>query len=182
MMRNHVTWNPVEDTYEDVKRWLDKRVAQFYRHYGWKWVERVCGPYSEMRSLADEIFMDAYLTYERRSNFTTWVGNKVWYGLKDVLRKRTLHKQLDLNLDEMPEHELDFDLFDFMRGLSGDAREVVSLVCLETPTDIMLGLAEIGRDTPAAFKLVLKEYLHDAGWSWDRIRNTFTEIKGALVQ
>lgn len=168
-------------TYEDVEHWLDKRVADFYKRYGWRWVTDTCGPFEELRAIATEVFMDCYHSHKKqKSDFVTWVGNKVWYRLLDVLRKNTTYKRIEADLEAYPYVGREFNLDDFISGLSRDAGEVIRMVTLDTPLEISIGIVQVGRNTPAVFRDVLKQHLRDIGWTWDRIKNTFQEIREAL--
>lgn len=181
------TWCPVEQSYLDVRDWLDARVAQFYRHYGEDWTTRLIGDREESRSYADEVFLDCYHNYEGgRSTFVTYVGYKLWKQLQQKLRRalyrnRKLNRVWGVELDTLTASDGEgFDYKEFTRPLSKDARRVVKAVVADTPLEIYLHMAQRHLESATVFRRALRSYFRDLGWSAARVTSSFREIQQAL--
>lgn len=175
--------------YEEVKHWLDAQVAAFYERYGHDWVSSLCGPFEEMRLLADEVFVASFDDFRpgRGTKFSTWLGYKVWKSMLSALRSAKRRPATGVELDTLPSPPRPaFRLDELTASLGDDAKAVVAIVLGETPPAVLRAVA--GRDpmsywrrpTPTTFRMAVKDYLLATGWTPTRVRKTFLEIREAL--
>jgi DNA-directed RNA polymerase specialized sigma subunit len=112
---------------------------------------------------------------DRGMKFSSWVYSRVWYGLKDLVTKRSK--------DPITFIEIDEDLFgeapavkseslEMIEDLSQDAREIISLL-METPEEIMGGMSA----TPRQFLKAVKNYLIRKGRCPKQIDAAHQEIR-----
>ena len=167
-----------QEAYLDTSHVLDKVVAAHTRRYG--------GDAEEYRSAADEWWMKAFERYDPalRDSFEAWVRTKAAMGMMEHHRREYVrnnlrprkHRDLTNHPTAVPP---EFDLDEFLEGLSEDAKMVVLLV-LDTPIDVRLNLAQRGGDEPKNYRAALREFLGDLGWSFARVMASFREIKEYL--
>lgn len=180
--------DPAEVTYLDTTRLIDYQVSRFYKEYGKEWVTRLLGPFEEVRSQADLFFMHAYDSYDASiATFNTHLGYKVWKGLLSMLRneikRRKRSKLEDRELEELSARPMpEFRLQEFMHKLPEDAREVVRLICIDTPIEVYVTMAQnkLRGQTPAAMREAVREYLRDMGWAAVQVTTSFKQITEAL--
>ena len=177
---------PITDTYEDVRRLIYKLVRRVHQRYG--------GDVDEMLSVANVGFMRAYAKFDpKRAQFNTILGLAVYRHLVNFYRSERRHylpslnrvkgrddndegiQWIDLIPDTRPER---FDLPGFAGDLSHDAQLVLGLV-LTTPQEIVQYMTDSFGNV-AVLRAGIKKYLRHAGWSRERIKGCFAEIKGAL--
>jgi len=167
----------IEETYEDVKLLLHSICHQFMsqkgiaHHY-----------YDEWHAEALLCYVSAYRSFEPNyGRFTTWLWSCVWHGLnrkfcRDARHHKTAHPTLkDFRQIEGPGRL--FKMGEFFSSLSEDARIVVRLV---------FGVScrrwdEPRRMTRNEMRLLVICLLQDMGWTYDRIKTSFGEIRRALI-
>lgn len=166
---------PIDDTYADVRALVGKLSSGFAMTYGTDWDETV--------QAAGLGFCRAYHTYDPSLGyeFNTWVGEKVYYSLLDLLRQRARHPAFDrsVELTEIASAERTFSLFEFLDSLSDDAKTVVYLAT--SPPPKVLALVK-GRKKPNVTTIgaCVRQFLKDSGWTAARVCESFQEIKRAL--
>jgi len=167
---------PVTDTFQEVEKFIQSISNGFLEAYNLD--------YDEVKSAAYLGFMQAYKSYvHKKGEFTTWVGHKVKRRLLDLLNKHIKDgkrplAQIDLRL--YPEKDPpDFDVNDWLDGLSKDARIVAKLV-LKVPIDIRVLMTQLGEDSPGNWRQAIREFLDERGWAKKRVTRTLIEIKEAL--
>lgn len=152
-------------------------------------VHKLCGPYlaagfdrGEVFSAAGLGFSQAFSTFDKDLGveFRTWVWWKVEKRLLDLYKQLRKRKDVTgLELDLVPKEEPTFNLEEWLEELSDDAREVAMMV-FQTPTEVRLVMKELGEENPANFRQAVRELLAELGWSANRIRRTFMEIRSKL--
>lgn len=162
----------VEETYFDVEKLLWFVVHRFILIHGDKY-----GTQDELKSFANEVFMDVYTDYEHtKGSFRKRVGYILWKRLLDLARHSRSRKLiLGHQLEDLRWQSFEFNLVDFLDGLSEDAHNVIGIV-LNTPTDLIEIMSQEDREPQTN----LKSYLAGMGWRLDDIKETFQEIKDAL--
>lgn len=183
-MKAALEWDAKELTYHLVRKKLDQVVAAFFRKHGWKFVERTCGSFEDLRSLADEVFTECYLSYDesKGASFKTWVGYKTWKEMLSLLKRRMHRGRLlrQVDLDDYEDQKSWFDVRSFTEGLSEPAREAVNAAIFDVPADVMLALAQKHDDGPRAIRAAVREYLIDMGRTSREVSLAFAEIRKAL--
>lgn len=167
------------EAYHDTKHILDHVVQAHLRKYG--------GDGEEYRSEADQWWIQAFASYDPTcgTSFASWVRTKASLGMlerhRETYRRDNLlpRRGKDLAFHPAPEQGPEFDLDEFMEGLSDDAQVVVKLV-LDPNIDVDLNLAVRGGPEAKNYKGAVREFLKDLGWSFTRVMDTFREIKDYL--
>jgi hypothetical protein len=166
------------EAYADTHHLLDAVVLSHLRRYG--------GDGEEYRSEADEWWLKAFLGYDPAcgTEFRTWVRTKAALGVlerhRETYRRQNLLHRRHVDLTRHAEARCpEFDMEGFLEGLSEDAQVVVRLV-LERPIDIELNLLARGGPEAKNYKGAVREFLKDLGWSFNRVMETFKEIKEYL--
>lgn len=164
-----------EETYHDVENLIYDLCWQFKRKFG--------GDINELIADANTHFMRAYQAQSfdpSKSKFSTWVSNIVWRGLLcDHTRDRTRRVQviasekMDLN-----EAKLESKLLAAMAELTGDAATVLRLV-VDMPEELAAASRARGGQ-PRNIRSALREYLAGIGWSYERVAESFDEIRSIL--
>lgn len=169
-----------EASYQEVARLLSAAAKKFWDHHG--------GYFPDLESCCNEAFADAYADWNPelgyRQGFATWCSYKAWHRMQTEfhtrIKKEAWERQWPAGLDGTVNR---FDFYQFLSQLSEDARLMVVLVC-EQPCEMKLALAindkSIHRGTATALRNCLRQLLHEAGWSRDRIEQGFHEIQEAL--
>jgi RNA polymerase sigma factor (sigma-70 family) len=162
-----------DQRYETVEKFVHMWVWRFRARYGF--------PLDELRSEAFMGYVAAVETYDGRSKFITWVGEKVKGALLTYVRKEASRRRGEYaDLDAVPHKPCaSFDLDAVLARLTPDAKELVRLV-FDTPVPVLMELAELGEETPANVRYALRCWLRDCGWAVQRITDTFTEVREAL--
>lgn len=158
--------------YEDVKRLITQIANAFRQRHGGDW--------EEMLAESNLLFVEACKCHDpEKSKLSTWVRNRVWYGLLDRHKREA---NLRRNLEREPERRgfAGLDIGRLLREVSQDARVVLDLVVTPPP---LLEIYCEDRDfykRAWAFRKVLTERLGRLGWCALRIAETFNEIREVL--
>lgn len=162
------------ETYRDMRRLLYYLCHRFKLKYG--------GDFEELLSEAHEHYVTAYATFDpKKGEFQKRISFFVWARLLETKRKQAVqvrrypHEQ-NPDLCQVGERRRHFNPRRFANELSQDAGEVVRLA-LFPPLDILVSASE---KRPKKTAKVIMEYLKDIGWSLERIRESFAEIREAL--
>lgn len=185
----------VSEAFESVRGLVVQTAVQFAKSHN--------APLDDIISEAHEAFMEAYRTYKpHKSKFTTHVRHTVWFRLTDRAvriaerqhrkwnkidnRWETTSRRVHADLDYTESRRNRYDwLIDLMEGLSADACHVVWII-VQSPAEIADAMTitkthRRRRNNPESIKDAVKYHLHEnLGWRWDRIRKSFSEIRGAL--
>ena len=162
----------LSETYEDVKKML-------YR-LSWKMVSKCGGEFDDWLSIANKIFVEAYLDYDatKGSQFSTWVYNRVSYAFWDFITDNKKYQdrfgesnQLLAESSDSKPHRLD----GILKELSEDAKTIVQLI-IDTPGDLV---SIIRVKKPEKQRRAIWKYLRGLGveWSLGRVVNSFDEIR-----
>lgn len=163
----------MNETYDDVKNLVHATAYQFMSKFG--------GDADTVISEAYDYYMGAYRLWDpnRNMSFPTFVRRCIWLGLLESLRKK-IRRGNKVTLSDMTEDlyadKDQFNLVDFLDGLTEDAKTVVNLI-LDTPRSIAVLFED---KKPAAIKNLLKDYLFALGWGVERVEETFSEIQENL--
>jgi len=150
-------------TYIDVERMLYYVCGRFKTRFG--------GELHEYLSVANDAFLRAYLKWDpAKSAFTTYAWHCTWNALRDVARQRRRWGEKIVGNSELSDRAIDsrFNLAEFLRELSDDARIVVHVV-LDTPREF----ADMGKNS-------VRDYLGRIGWATERISESFSEMRESL--
>lgn len=167
---------------QDATNELFRSVEDLIREVVKKFVYKYRLDQEELMGTAHEIFMRAHDTYSTgKGSFEKWLKFLLWKILfeKHVRRPAMRHARTPIRHAEMDltAAPTEFNMVDFIDGLSDDAQVVMSLV-VDAPFDIALFM---GRDTsPQSHRNAIKELLAEYGWTLDRITESFLEIRQAL--
>ena len=112
----------VEETYQDFEKMLFKMC--------WRAVKMFGGNWEDYLSIANEAFMDAYVTYNIKKGtvFSTWLH---WMVRSAILSSRnpskidqhTVNTGSDIDLEILPKKQT-FDVEEFFNDLSDDAKTI----------------------------------------------------------
>lgn len=161
-----------DQAFAGVEKFVHSLVWQFHRRTGL--------PADELRSEAFMGYVQAVESYDGRTKFITWVGEKVKFALRSYVREvATTRRSSDKGLDAAEaKPRPTFDLDDLLARLSDDGKELVRLV-FDTPVPVLSELVELG-DTTANFRYAVRTWLQDCGWAVQRVGAAFAEVRGAL--
>lgn len=167
--------------YPHVKKMIHKLCYKAQRRFG--------GELEDWEGQAGLHFAMAHQSYrsDKGAKYTSWVQTKVWCGLLEAARKRTIrwrHEQhrVDLDLDAMAaqREQEQFDLYKLLREVSDDAREAIHLA-MELPKKGKILKGKRGRKESTSNKrTILIESLFEKGWSAARIIKVFQEIRRSI--
>lgn len=167
---------PIDDTYSDVEKLIYKVVNEFMRRHG--------GEFEELLSTANEVFMDAYLSWKAgMAPFTNFLSICIYRRLLGEKRKRmkmplkSLVDKEGANIEVEDKHR-EFNEAGLVDGLSSVAKELVGLV-LHTP-DALAAAVRAKGDKDIHYSSTIKEYLYSMGWSRATVRSAWGEVTGAL--
>jgi len=179
MEMERVLANPLdktEETYRKYERLLDKIVWKLIRKYG--------GDFETLRADANLHYVRAVNGFDpsRSDKPTPYIAAFVYLELLDEIRREAIKKKRSgpvaggeaTTFARAPGDWIG----KFLSTLSDDAEIVVKL-CLDTPKEI-ISLAEDKGGCPRNYRSTTKEFLSSAGWSYERIKATFDEVKRAL--
>ncbi len=160
------------ETYNDVEKLICKIC--------WTFIDKFDGDFDEYFSVGNEVYSRAYEKFDSSyGNFSTWIWRCVWNALIDELRKKGRLKVTRLKyhsnlVEQIPDrNRLESDFIRFTCGLSEDAYDIVELV-FDTPRD----LAELlGITKRSELCGILRDYLHNVGWTMIQITEAFSEIR-----
>lgn len=164
-----------EQAYLSVERLIYKLAHQFSKTYG--------GDVDELISEGNWTFVNnIYPNWDpEKSKLTTYTQHSVWRRLLSY-RRRTMKKQgyqfsqsEDTDENNVPQEVQDFDLKEFVEGLSSDAQAVVRFV-VHAPKRVQDRVEEKGGHA-MNWSSTLREFLTELCWSLDDIRETFQELE-----
>lgn len=166
----------ITETYYDVENLIFDTIRKFQQRYG--------GDFEDYASLANEIFLRAYRTYQPgKGKFTSWLVYLVRIQMLEMVRRGAMRNaRLPRVYPEMEKMTKEsFSLRDFTFELSDDAQTIIHMI-FEMPNDVKLAVMERGGpDEPRNIRSGVREVLSDLGWAGDRIKESFNEIREALT-
>ena len=168
----------VEVAYLRVRPKLFEVCSAIQRKYG--------GEFDELASEANLHFMDVYNTHDRgRGTLEGDVVFRVYHRLletkeTEARRRRHLNAVEATEENIMAHDEPWFDFQDFLCGLGRDGAEVVNMI-FNPPPEVDLAVVERGEPNPNNIRAAVKEYLRDVKWSLARIRDSFRDVREALI-
>ncbi len=141
--------------------------------------------FEDLLSEAHEHFLDAYHKYDpsRGTKLSTWIQYKVFKGLCST---RRLNRQRNFALRRQSSKALQYvKVYDpawkkLLCDLSEDGSRVVNLT-LYPPIDLQGELGKGRERTLLKHKKALKEFLLEMGWCAKRIKESFSEVRKALL-
>ena len=176
-----VAADAVPETHADV----DKLIQSECHRYS----QRTGVPLSVVRETAEDCFADAFTRHDpAKGRFTTCLVTYIRHGLwKEAQAKaRSVPTVPDKVFDRCEEHShREFDLDDFAEDLSADSIEVIRMLTRDkSESGRCQDLARIEdwvrRGCRATARGALMDMLSRAGWTLDRITESFAEIGRAL--
>ncbi len=167
---NLMTRDARTETYQDIQNLIYDVVWKFKRAYG--------GDFDEMISKANMIFMEAFFSHQqKKASFSTWLHDRLWWGLMDHYRKTRLEKdrvETRESLEDIPA-PIFMPFCELISELSQDAQTIVELI-LDMPQSVEQAALAKGthpRNIRAALRSYLRVFL---GWSEEHVVQTFQEI------
>jgi len=166
----------MEQRYESVFFLVKSTAATFARRYN-------CS-FQDCLSEANKCFVEAFLSYTKdKSKFSTWIRNKIWYGLMTWRRESSKYlsrnKQTVFLDDDVPQSS-SFSLQAFVEDLSDDARKAVELAVFPTK-DMEREFKKNKRNQLWGMRKIIRRKLHkEFGWRHKRIDRAFKEVREAL--
>ena len=168
------------ETVKDEENLINKLAWKFCRSFG--------GRFEDIQAEANLLFVEAYNHYdETKAKLSTWLYHYIWGRLKNTLRKNRIHcYQLpDDRFDEDDAHlevllkEPASPFFELMDSASDDVRDIIQLALFPpavpfTDKDFQMGTSY------CKARVELRSHLRNLGWTWDRIKESFTEIREIL--
>jgi len=170
---------PAHETYEAVERLIKKICNRFVQVYG--------GEFDELEGMANVAYTKAYHSYEpgHGTKFSSYISTCIWRHLKQHCdRQRRAVKCKSLSMKKGHQYQLEatpastFRLADTLKELSTDARALVSFV-LEAPEELNTIMHEPDASN-IRISANVRRYLRKHGWSANKLKNCFCEIKEAL--
>lgn len=141
----------------------------------------------EAISQAHLAFLESFADFNRsRSQFGTFVNMRIRSKLlewqRTLMRRRILGNIVDNEMDAYQSSpSFTTRMIDTIDELSEDAKEVLRLT-LDSPRDVIHAIYERGDyHNPRFYKAAIIETLKDLGWTAERIFESFTEIREALI-
>jgi DNA-directed RNA polymerase specialized sigma24 family protein len=163
------------DSYKYLHQMLERMAARYVYLYGYD--------FEEVMQEACVGFLLAHVDYnwKKQASFRSWVYTKVSKRLLDYHRKQTKARQLKGKEQEVYDPWNPFWLFEFLDGLGEDAKTVVQIV-LESPQELRYAIKSKGKYNPKPrdIRSAINDVLADIGWTAQRVRDTFTEIRRNL--
>ena len=163
----------VAETYKDVEKLIYSTVWQVVRRYG--------GHFDDLLSEANQVFLEAYESFDGSSSFTNWLRFNVWWRLVDV--QRSTHRERSRyvpveDVDIAERTRSDWRMQDMIEELTEDAALVVKLV-VETPAELEQVYRAKGGEA-RNLRSSIRQYLIEMGWTAARIAESFVEVRRAL--
>lgn len=158
--------NPLENVWRDVEGLVRKTVWVFHRYSGDRDVADLMGQ-------ACLHFVEACRSYNplRGMKLSTYVRNRVWFGLLESHREKLRRPPLD---DRRDSRKASFDFRELLEELSPDAAKVVQIAThLHSPVR-----RKRGRKSR---RNCLRDFLRGMGWDHSRITRSFCEIETVLT-
>jgi len=163
------------------------------RQATWSFVRTTGLPYEDLLSSAYMAFANCTKTYEKsKGAFSTYFWKTCRTHLIDYAQKtQRWNNQIEIRLDETLHDDGEFDLWSIdaiytitpedqvifkqmLDALSLDAKEICRVV-FEHPEEFSHGKPKLDRG-------YLKEKLRKMGWTWEKIFNSFREIRTTLTE
>jgi RNA polymerase sigma factor (sigma-70 family) len=176
---------------------LDTRSEELFEKYkrlvnfvAWKFVRNHGGDFEETQADSYMYYVEAVREYDGRVPLHSHISFWVWTRLLDKWRTEATRKNrvgpfFRSDLPQWLEETVidrswrqEWSLEEFLATLTEDAKTVVKL-CLETPEELRQ-IAEDKGGSPRNYRSTVKQWLESVGWSYERIRESFEEIKTAL--
>lgn len=163
----------LDDAYGDTKALLYQAANYYAARY------RV--PFEDLLSEAHLIFAKEAARYDstKGASFSSWLYAKVRWGIVTYMRGEYPHLRLpSLEDEEVPEVGVIENTFaaDLKSEVSKDARFVVRTL-LNAPKEYSRLCRFNEVESKAAVLDVMEYYLSELGWSFDRIEDTFDELR-----
>jgi len=152
--------------YDLLKKTINDTVFNFWLHTG--------GDLQDMQGEASLEFVRCYHDWQPdRAAFKTLLINRIRYRLTDKARVELNRKRIlkRVTLLDQASKVTKFDLSEFIDALSDDARMVVLLA---------FEIWALSDCRPVEIRKGLREYLRQADWSHQRIRNAFYQVRSML--
>ena len=167
----------VDSAYSQVEKLIYDTCWKFQKSYG--------GDFEELRSRANESFMDAWVRFNesKKMKFSTWVRYYIWCDLlTDLTKYIKLSEKETVDFQTLLEKEGPLDqrtrFQEVLEDLTEDGLMVVRLVF--DPPEILESVIEKKGGAPRNFRSSIREYLEDFGWDSPRVRDAFNELKDVL--
>lgn len=166
---------PTNETaaYQSVAALINSLVSKFFTRTHPDHRDR-----DEMLSEAQLAWLEAHRTFDpTKAKYTTWVGFKVLKALQEKQRQgpyRFRRPRVDIpdNLEKI------YDFRDriptIMKEVSADSQLILELL-VDCPFKVITG-----NGSPERKQNRLVRFLRRMGWAWDRITESFNEIREAL--
>ncbi len=157
----------ITETYQDVQKLICDTAWKFQRAHG--------GDFEEMTSIANLVFMKAFLSHDaNRASFVTWFRLKMEKAFLEMQRGDCQRAHFNLPLEDRPTRPIR-PFVELLSELSQDAQTIVELL-LEFPDTLQEGILKKSPH-PCHVRPVLKAYLKTFfGWSDKHVVDTFREI------
>ena len=144
-----------------------------------KWENHKGFDYQELRSIANEVYMTALLSYDpARSKFSTWLTNKIRFRFLEESRTRWRKAQRHEavgNIEKLPQGRV-WSPETFLAELSADGQYMVhiafGIIAANYPPDTTIKVRFIRKE--------IKRILKEMGWKKFRLNKTFAEIRKEL--
>ena len=176
---------------------LDPNSEELFKEYEglvnftvWKFVEKHGGDFEDLLGDAYLYYMEAVKAYDGRVSLQSNISCWIWDRLLDQWRTKANRRNRVgpflrsdsprwLEQRAVDRHsEEGWTVEEFLEELTEDARIVVRL-CVDTPAEIKRTAEDKG-GTPRNYRSTVRQWLESVGWSYQRIRESFEEIKTAL--
>ena len=169
----------VTEVYEDVRGLVEARARRFAHRYRRDPDDAVAD--------ANLIFVELYHSHDpARSDLRQRLAYKIPLMLAEPVRQdndrnaglpRVAFNDATVGAAPAPPP---FDREGFESELTDDARVVLGLL-LETPADLLAAMRSARVPGPGSIRDCLRRYLSDTlGWAWNRVAESFEEIREAL--
>jgi len=182
-MTKEITGMTRDQVYEMSLPDIEKTIKHHIRQYG--------GEYEEHFQNAFPMFVYAWERWDDQAgNFFTWLRFIIWKQLLEMARQKARRagrprlKQMKEdaaayihNLERREARQSTY-LVDLIDELSDDGQTVLQLFLGDITT--LRNEARKVRGGDRTYLKVVKDYLLGYGWSRNRIKNAYTEIKGVI--
>jgi len=180
-MREEIRRDILAETYVDMQNLIFAVVWQVWMCYG--------GDIDDLASEANLIFLNIIDEHDPdRGELSTWLAYKIKKELLSHIRIKSRHLLSCISIDdELIETDSnlisrDFSVMDFVDEMSQDAHIILQLF-LEIPRDVLSNLLEETRRidrVQAHVRNRLKNRLRQMGWTTQRMKTAFEQIKNII--
>lgn len=173
-----------EETFLELRQLISYTVHKFNQTHSLR--------YDDAHSTANLAFIMAYNNYDPNKGtvFSSWVVTKVIKGLLEDVRQMVRNRSFKFNTILEDELLLEvavqsnygqslIDLLDTLEAEDPDADYVANLA-LDPPQEIVNFLNRYGAFTGSNYRIAIRWYLQEKGWSKERIKEAFQNIKDKL--